>query len=425
MKKSTARFSFLVFMFLFSVGSAAAETTQFTLQIDAGDRDRSNSPVAVLVELPKALADVEVVGVKLAEGKPLVGQLAAPGLLAESRQLAEDKVLRQLHFVVPSLAKGKKLAATVVVDTDEPAVDKTFAWSQPDGAQVELLYGGKPVLRYVYRALDTSSPEAREATYKVFHHVIDPEGARVLTKGPGGLFSHHRGLFYGFNRISYEGHPRVDVWHCGNKAHQAHGDFLSQEAGPVLGRHRLAINWHSGDEPPFASEQREMVVYAVPGGHLIQFASRLKSNVGPLKLDGDPQHAGFQFRAAQEVAETNQELTYYLRPDGKGEPGKTRNWSHKAPSPQTANLPWNAMSFVLGDQRYTAVYLDRPDNPKEARYSERPYGRFGSYFEYELDGEATLDLCYRVWVQRGEMTVDEAAALRADFVEPIAITVEP
>ena len=30
-----------------------------------------------------------------------------------------------------------------------------------------------------------------------------------------------------------------------------------------------------------------------------------------------------------------------------------------------------AISFVLGDQRYTGVYIDRPDNPKPARFSER------------------------------------------------------
>jgi hypothetical protein len=28
-----------------------------------------------------------------------------------------------------------------------------------------------------------------------------------------------------------------------------------------------------------------------------------------------------------------------------------------------------------------------------------------------------------VWVQRGELTVDEAAALRGDFVEPIHVSV--
>jgi hypothetical protein len=46
-------------------------------------------------------------------------------------------------------------------------------------------------------------------------------------------------------------------------------------------------------------------------------------------------------------------------PDGAGTPAETRNWD-----PQTrmgpVNLPWNAMSFVLGGKRYTVAYLDQP-----------------------------------------------------------------
>ena len=87
-------------------------------------------------------------------------------------------------------------------------------------------------------------------------------------------------------------------------------------------------------------------------------------------------------------------------------------------------MPFNAMSFAIDGKRYTAVYLDHPDNPKEARYSERTYGRFGCYFEYEMEEGRELEVNYRVWLQEGEMTVDEAAALRADFAEPMLVSVE-
>jgi len=139
-------------------------------------------------------------------------------------------------------------------------------------------------------------------------------------------------------------------------------------------------------------------------------------------LDGDPQHAGVHFRADNHVAEVSNSQTYYLRPDGKGEPGQTRNWDPKT-GEGPVNLPWNAMSFVLDDRRYTAVYLDHPDNPREARYSERDYGRFGSYFEYTLTEDRPLEVRYRLWLQNGEMTVEEAAALDADFDEPVRVYV--
>jgi hypothetical protein len=185
----------------------------------------------------------------------------------------------------------------------------------------------------------------------------------------------------------------------------------------------VAIDWHGINKEVYAKEDRELAAYNVPGGTLIEFASRVRTVGGPIQLDGDPQHAGFHFRAAQEVAEKNKGQTYYLRPDGKGKPGETRNWDPKSKM-GPVNLPWNAMSFVVGGQRYTAVYLDNPANPKEARGSERDYGRFGSYFEYEIKPDRPLMVRYRVWLQAGEMKPEQPVALAADFVEPVEVEVK-
>src|SRR5205807_770941 len=97
--------------------------------------------------------------------------------------------------------------------------------------------------------------------------------------------------------------------------------------------------------------------------------------------------------------------TIYIRPDGDGKPGETRNWPAQK---DHVNLPWNAMSFVLGDQRYTTAYLDKPTNPKEARCSEREYGRFGSYFVYEVTKEKPLavnSLLLQVHIHRLDLGV--------------------
>ena len=184
----------------------------------------------------------------------------------------------------------------------------------------------------------------------------------------------------------------------------------------MLGRHLVAVDWCGGRKKAFIKEKRELTVYHVPGGTLVEFASRLSTAGGKVKLDGNAPHAGFQFRAAQEVAEKTEKLTYYLRPDGQGEPGQARATA--------MDLPWDAISFVLGENRYTVVYLDKPTNPKPAEYNERTYGRFGSFFRYELDEGKDLVANYRIWLQDGEMTLDEAAALSADFVDPVEVTVK-
>jgi hypothetical protein len=232
---------------------------------------------------------------------------------------------------------------------------------------------------------------------------------------------HHRGIFYGFNRIGYDDGKAADLWHCTDGAYQEHDRSLSSEAGPVLGRDRVAIRWHGRDKA-FAEEERELTVYNVPGGQLVEFASRLRSLAGRVRIDGDPQHAGFQFRAHNDVDALTAAETVYVRPDGVGKPGETRNWDPKTRQ-GPVNLPWDAMSFVLGGRRYTVAYLDHPTNPKEARFSERDYGRFGSYFEYTLDEGKPLTVRYRLWLQEGLMRPDDVAALSHDFVEPVEVTV--
>jgi hypothetical protein len=283
-----------------------------------------------------------------------------------------------------------------------------------------LRFSRRQVLRFVHYALDDSTPKRREKTYKVFHHVWDPAGKRLLTKGPGGLYTHHRGLFYGFNRITYDG-GTADIWHCTGETHQAFRRVVSRSAGPVLGRHRVEIDWNGKGGKTFAREERELTAYNVPGGTLLEFASVLRTTGGPVRLDGDPQHAGFHFRADNEVAAKTAKRTVFVRPGGTGKPGEEWNWpGHR----RQVNLPWLAMSFVLGGKRYTVAYLDRPGNPKEARFSERTYGRFGSYFAYELRRGKPLRVNYRIWIQEGLMKAPEVAERSAAFADPPAVKVK-
>jgi hypothetical protein len=412
------RFGLSLLALFLSTALAAASDRSVTISVTAGKHDRQNTPVKVT--LP-ANRQAEAAILKTADGKLLPVQVTAASLTgAETSE-------RELHFVLPSLKAGETLKLTAEL-SEKPLNSQAggFAWQDTPGEYAELSFGSpaRSVLRYMYKPLDDSSKQAREQTYKVFHHLFDPTGQQLLTKGPGGLYTHHRGLFFAFNRVTYGDGKKADVWHCTGDAHQSHEGFLSQETGPVLGRHRVAVDWHGQKKEVFAKEQRELTVYNVPGGHLVEFASRVRTTGGPVRLDGDPQHAGFHFRAAQEVAEKTKGQTYYLRTDGKGKPGETRNWDPKT-GKGPADLPWNAMSFVVGGQRYTAVYLDHPDNPKEARYSERDYGRFGSYFEYDLTEDKPLQVKYRLWLQAGELTGDQAEAHFANFVEPVRVRIEP
>jgi hypothetical protein len=412
-----------VLLTLVSPSMAAAATTKIEFTVAAGKLDRLQEPVCVVLKVPPELAAAKRVVVEDEKGKSFaVGQMTALGLRTLAESGLKNAELRELHFILPELKAGKTLTLHAVLSTDAPgpAQGPEFAWKDGPDAD-ELRLGDRPVLRYVHPTLDDSTPQKREETFKVYHHVYDPTGKRLVTKGVGGLYTHHRGLFYGFMKVTYDGNKLVDIWHCKEDTHQSHDKTLVEETGPVLGRHRILIAWHGKGKEVFAHEERELTIYNVPGGQLIDFASKLTPVKGTVKLDGDPQHAGFHFRADNEVADKTKKQTIFIRPDGADKPGATRNWPADKGH---VNLPWDAMSFVLGDERYTAAYLDRPTNPKEARYSERDYGRFGSYFVTEVTAGKPLTVAYRVWLQEGQMTGDAVAAKSAAFVQPAETKVQ-
>ncbi|AWM41991.1 hypothetical protein GobsT_68710 [Gemmata obscuriglobus] len=341
------------------------------------------------------------------------------GLHVPAQATADGK---SLVFVLPKLKGGETVTATPTMLNYVKAPPQFKFATEKDGTTV-LSFDGRKVLQYFNLPRD---PANHYYTFKPFHNVYDPAKGEVLLTNTSaksdkdGQFPHHRGLFFGFNRISYGEKQTADVWHGTNGVFSQHDKMLATEAGEVFGKHVSQISWHGKDGATFATEERAVTAYAAKSGTLIDWSTTLSTTLAKVRLDGDPQHAGFHFRANQEVSKNGKENTYYLRPDGKGKVGETRNWEPKAkePNPKTINLPWNACSFVTGGKRYTVVRINHPDNPKETRGSERDYGRFGDYFEYDLTADKPLKLKYRVWVQEGEMTVEQCAALAEGFVHP-------
>ncbi len=297
-----------------------------------------------------------------------------------------------------------------------------FKWTDNEGKSVDLLNDGRPIARYVYEAIDESTPERREETYKPFCHLFQP-GSKTdfVTKGPGGKFTHHRGIFYGFSKISYtdndgNSHENVDGWHC-RKACQIHRSFSAQETTDDSAWFTSLIDWQGNDGKVFAKEKRTMRFSYEGKDLIVDFESLLTPAVPSLHLDGDPQHAGFHFRAHNDVNEESQNATYFIRPgSGIGQRGIAINWSAKSDNEMTCDLPWKAMCFTLGKSLFTIGYLDHPQNPKPARASERQYGRFGTFFAADVIPEKPLSVNYRIILRSGEMEAAEMESFNAAFL---------
>lgn len=398
-----------------------------------------NDLTNVVVRVPVESVNLSDFGLVVYDGRSADAKL--PFQVCPPRLLAKTGLKEEITLFLDTLKanetraltfRGTSLPRPLLFPTaGESTAGQGFRWlvSSPDELNLAWHSDRKDVLllRYMGDALDESSKDRRAETFKPYHHVFALDGETRLTKGPGGLYPHHHGLFFGFNKVTYGNGKKADVWHCTGDAYQSHEAFVQTLKGALFGRTHVRINWHGEKKEVFAEEERELTVYAPHDkGMLIEFASIVRPKANIVRLDGDPQHSGFHFRASNEVAEqfnAKKPETYFLRPDGKGKIGEERNWDPKTKK-GPVNLPWDAMSFTVGGKRYTALYLDHPDNPKEARSSERVYGRIGSYFEYNLTKDKPLRVQYRIWIQEGEMTVDQCEAMCRAFTEPVSVVVK-
>lgn len=290
-----------------------------------------------------------------------------------------------------------------------------FLWIDKPGKFVDLAYGKKKIARYVYQKMD---PKNREHTYKPFHHIYQDNGKDFLTKGPGGKYTHHRGIYLGFSKCTAFDKTgkvvNVDTWHC-KRAYQVHEGIISQKADKENASHTVKITWRIDDGTIFVTELRKLSFSLFPDKTIqVDFESTLSTSQEKVSLDGDPQHAGFQFRASNEVAESNSKNTYYIRPkEGRDKKASTKNWPKNK---DMTNLLWKGQSIVVGGHRYTILYLDHPSNPKPSYYSERDYGRFGSYFKSELTPLNDLNIRYRLLIGLKERNLKECEEFSQNFV---------
>jgi hypothetical protein len=279
-----------------------------------------------------------------------------------------------------------------------------FTLADAPGSHLDVLWNGQLAGRFMY-AWDVSSPERRHETYKPYLHVYDASGSRPITKGAGGSFTHHRGIFIGWNRIQFDG-KSFDRWHM-NDGEIVHQKFIEHSTTSQHATWTSLIHWNDADGSPFLMEKRTLTfrdpISVLPSRSgseadaplklssrfIIDFTTHLTAHKGPVHLNGDPEHAGVQFRPADEV---DVERTLYVFPKSEAVPQKDLDY------------PWVGETFFLEDNAHSVVHLNHPDNPKGTRYSAyRDYGRFGAFFVREIPEGETLTLKYRFLIASGEM----------------------
>ncbi|MFZ9980358.1 MAG: DUF6807 family protein [Opitutales bacterium] len=260
---------------------------------------------------------------------------------------------------------------------------------------VDVAQEGKVVARFM-TAHDVSTPAKRLETYKPYLHVFDPSGALRLTKGPGFNFTHHRGIMLGFAKINVGG-KNFDRWHMTG------GDQVVTAIKPTDSGFTASIDWQGAGAAakPILNEERTFTFTkaSAPFYLGIEMKSALKPDQGEAKIDGDPEHAGAQFRPSEKIDGTKTTYVY---------PGKDV-LIHKV-----RDLTWVAEIFTIEGKTFTALLLNHPSNPKDTAFSAyRDYGRFGAFPKGVATPESPFKLRYKWLIAEGD--VRDAAAFQQAY----------
>ena len=279
-----------------------------------------------------------------------------------------------------------------------------FSFDDKTGECLDVKLDGRLVARYMY-AYDPSTAESKNETYKPYLHVFTADGKAPITKGVGGQFTHHRGIFIGWQKIKFDG-KTYNLWEMagGTLVHQK---FLDQTAGPDKASFTSLVNWNDKEGKTIIEEERTQVFYKRPAPTLVlvDFVSKLKAPRGDVTLDGDPEHGGVQYRPHDAVERA---MTKYFFP------------KENVDLKKDFDLPWVGLSYTLGAKRYTVIDFNHPGSPKGTVYSAyRDYGRFGAFFKKDIKSGEALTVKYRFWVLSGEMpTIQDIDKQVEDFAKP-------
>lgn len=303
---------------------------------------------------------------------------------------------------------GETMEITIRPDTE--CSETEYVWDQVDDFSLQLQYDGQALIQYEHPAFDSDNIQD---TNKPFHHLFSPTSDNFISKGVGGENPEQRGLFFGYSQVEIAGRD-LDFWYAENGERTEHREIDKEFSGPVLGGHSARIIWKDRDGEQMLEELRDIrAVKHQADSYYIDLESRLFATAAPVRLGGDVNSAGVQFRAAEEVAD-QQESTRFIRPD---------DWAD-FPSDQPlgeddrVNVPWSAMEFSIDDETYTVVYMSHTRNPGTKHLAEQTYGRIGEFFPYQQSEGAPTVFRYRLWVVSGESpSVDDIERMYRNYIE--------
>ena len=296
------------------------------------------------------------------------------------------------------------------------------------GANVDFFVDGKLFTRY-----DTTTGPNKP----YFYPVNAPTGAQLVRHWPVEQVGkethdhpHHRGLW--FTHSSVNG---VDFWtEAKGTGKTVHTGYTTVQSGNVYGLMRTTTDWITPDGKKIAEDTRDIRVYRLSNGYLMDFSVTVKAIGGPLVWGDDKDgtlgmRLADSMRAALEKGEAGQPEGHIINSEGLQQAaawGKPANWCDYygpvegktvgvAIFDDPRNLrhptPWHVRDYGLFAANPFGLHAFNNKQPRDAGKWTTPAGE-------------SITFRYRLFFHTG--TPDEAHIVDAwnDFVTPPTVKVE-
>jgi hypothetical protein len=388
---------------LAAMAGADAAPRSYTVTVTAGAAPCAEVPVSVVLPAP---ADGGATPIARAGGVDVPCQ-AEP----------DDAGLR-VTFIVAELAPGESRDYTLRFGGEAPAAPEGVVLTKEGNGDLRVDIGGKLFTRYVV----DGGPKP------YFYPVIGPTGTPVTrsfpmeeVEGESRDHNHHRSFW-----VTHDNVNGVNFWAegegCGRTVHRR---FEVLESGPVYGRMVADVDWLAADGTKICEDRREIRIYNVPDGRLLDFDIAIRASEGPLTF-GDTKEGFFGFRVADSMTVSAGQGHIV---NGAGDTDVAA-WGKPA--------PWCDYSGpVAGETVGIAIFDNAQNKGFPTHWHVRDYGLFCanifglSYFEPDSGKDGTLEVAagdvlrfrYRVMMHRGDAAAADVADAYADYADPPRVAV--
>jgi hypothetical protein len=238
---------------------------------------------------------------------------------------------------------------------------------------------------------------------------------------------HHRGLWFTHGSVN-----GADFWTEGrNTGKTVNTGFEHLWGGAVCGSFRAHTEWHMPDNSLIARDVRDVTVYPIPGGTLLDFDITITAVGGPLVF-GDTKEGMFGLRLADSLAP---HPTFPLRPQGAhcvSSTGlkDTALWGKPA--------EWVDYYGPLGKDKFGVAMFDAPGNLRHPEtWHARDYGLFAvnpfglhdfgagekGAGDFTVPAGSTVRLRYRLFFHSADTEQAGVAEQYAAFANPPRVSV--